>query len=313
MSLHQEVCDKLGIKRAELAEILGISKATIDSWSDEERISSMAKKAMELLIENHDLKEVIGGFEKSIKYFVGNNNGQDLSFEHKNLIKRLNYVIEEYEINIIEAAKMLGCKNFGFLDKILKFQATPNFEFLENFAKTFNLSYNWLLKGDIEKEKPFAHFLDCGNSLKKLSEKLELYSKIYIVYSKSRNKYTKIIVENKNKEFDIFETDFCVMDETAILEWREKADICDLYDFFSKNKDLNRDIIKIKVLNDDEYEKIMSEEHYIGSILSKNHEYDTKLNALFALNESYITDECEKGNTKYKECFEILRKHVVKV
>ena len=70
MSLHQEVCDKLGIKRAELAEILGISKTTIDSWSDESRISSMGKKAMELLIENYELKEVISGFEKSIKYII---------------------------------------------------------------------------------------------------------------------------------------------------------------------------------------------------------------------------------------------------
>lgn len=313
MSLHQEVCDKLGIKRAELAEILGISKTTIDSWSDESRISSMGKKAMELLIENYELKEVISGFEKSIKYIIKDNMiFHNRSTEHEALVHRINYIIKEFEITTIETAEKLGCKNFDLLDKILRFETAPSFEFLQNFAKTFNISYDWLLKGGIKGKKPFGHFLDCGNSLKKFSESLDLYSKIYIIYSKERDRYTKIIVENKNKEFDIFETDFCIMDEGAILEWREMADICDLFDFVNENKVRDMDIIKIRELSNEEYDKIRSGEHYIGSILSKNNGYDSRLNALLSLNSNYLTDEDEKGNKKYRECFEILRRHVEK-
>jgi DNA-binding helix-turn-helix protein len=60
MDLHIKVCEKLGISRQELADKLGISVATINGWtSDPARISQTTKVALELMIENYDLKQII--------------------------------------------------------------------------------------------------------------------------------------------------------------------------------------------------------------------------------------------------------------
>lgn len=60
MDLHIQVCRILGITRQELANKLGISTATISSWtSDPTRISQTTKVALELMIENHELKLII--------------------------------------------------------------------------------------------------------------------------------------------------------------------------------------------------------------------------------------------------------------
>ena len=60
MDLHIKVCEKLGISRQELANKLGISTATINSWtSDPARVSQTTKVALELMIENHKLKMII--------------------------------------------------------------------------------------------------------------------------------------------------------------------------------------------------------------------------------------------------------------
>lgn len=60
MDLHTRVCEILGISRQELADKLGISVATINSWtSDPARISQTTKVALELMIENHELKMII--------------------------------------------------------------------------------------------------------------------------------------------------------------------------------------------------------------------------------------------------------------
>lgn len=58
--LHNIVCEKLGITRQELADKLGLSIATINSWSDEKRISKSAKLVMELMLENKELDDTIG-------------------------------------------------------------------------------------------------------------------------------------------------------------------------------------------------------------------------------------------------------------
>lgn len=57
--LHNIVCEKLGITRQELADKLGLSIATINSWSDEKRISKSAKLVMELMLENKELDDTI--------------------------------------------------------------------------------------------------------------------------------------------------------------------------------------------------------------------------------------------------------------
>ena len=58
--LHNVVCEKLGITRKELADKLGLSVATINSWSDEKRMSKSAKLAMELMLKNKELDDTIG-------------------------------------------------------------------------------------------------------------------------------------------------------------------------------------------------------------------------------------------------------------
>lgn len=60
MDLHIRVCEILGISRQELADKLGISVATINSWtSDPARISQTTRVALELMIENHKLKQIV--------------------------------------------------------------------------------------------------------------------------------------------------------------------------------------------------------------------------------------------------------------
>lgn len=58
--LHIRVCEILGISRQELADKLGISVATINGWtSDPARASQTTKVALELMIENYNLKQII--------------------------------------------------------------------------------------------------------------------------------------------------------------------------------------------------------------------------------------------------------------
>lgn len=57
--LHNIVCEKLGITRQELADKLGLSITTINSWSDEKRMSKSAKLAMELMLKNKELDDTL--------------------------------------------------------------------------------------------------------------------------------------------------------------------------------------------------------------------------------------------------------------
>lgn len=58
--IHIKTCEILDISRQELADKLGISVATINSWtSDPARISKTTKVALELMIENYELKQII--------------------------------------------------------------------------------------------------------------------------------------------------------------------------------------------------------------------------------------------------------------
>ena len=58
--IHIKTCEILGISRQELADKLGISVVTINSWtSDPARISQTTKVALELMSENYELKQII--------------------------------------------------------------------------------------------------------------------------------------------------------------------------------------------------------------------------------------------------------------
>ena len=70
MSIYKKVCDALGISRKELADKLGISKATIDSWSDSSRISNTAQVALELMIENHSLSNIVGKIKRRKRHLM---------------------------------------------------------------------------------------------------------------------------------------------------------------------------------------------------------------------------------------------------
>lgn len=73
--IHIKTCEILGISRQELADKLGISVVTINSWtSDPARISQTTKVALELMIENHELKQIIKKAkeaQEAIKNFKG--------------------------------------------------------------------------------------------------------------------------------------------------------------------------------------------------------------------------------------------------
>ena len=60
MDLHIKVCEILGISRQELADKLGVSISTINSWTSyPARVSQTTKVALELMIENYELKRII--------------------------------------------------------------------------------------------------------------------------------------------------------------------------------------------------------------------------------------------------------------
>ena len=60
MDLHIRVCEILGISRQELADKLGVSISTINSWTSyPARVSKTTKVALELMIENYELKQII--------------------------------------------------------------------------------------------------------------------------------------------------------------------------------------------------------------------------------------------------------------
>lgn len=60
MDLHIRVCEILGISRQELADKLGVSISTINSWTSySARVTQTTKVALELMIENYELKQII--------------------------------------------------------------------------------------------------------------------------------------------------------------------------------------------------------------------------------------------------------------
>ena len=56
-NIVKKVCKELGITQKELAEMLDIPHGTVSRWASSEEIPKTAKIALELLLENKELKK----------------------------------------------------------------------------------------------------------------------------------------------------------------------------------------------------------------------------------------------------------------
>lgn len=263
--MFKEVCNTLGINRIELAEKLGLSKTTIDSWSDNSRISKTAQVALGLMLENHKLRSIIknlqDGFTLLNSYNLeGNIMNNTSSKDHNDLINRINHIFNELKLSEITCARAMGENNFAKINQILNFKTYPDFDFLEKFASTFKIDHHWLLTG---KGSSFANDLIKSNFNSQFINEAEEFDKIYIITCKDNFQFTKIVVK-QNNEFDLYQTDFCIGSK-FIMEARECSDLCDLYEFYQKFK---RNISCLE-FNEDDYRKLLSRNYYPKNILDR--------------------------------------------
>ena len=263
--MFKEVCNTLGISRSELAEKLGLSKTTIDSWSDNSRISKTAQVALGLMLENHKLRSIIknlqDGFTLLNSYNLeGNIMNNTSSKDHNDLINRINHIFNELKLSEITCARAMGENNFAKINQILNFKTYPDFDFLEKFASTFKIDHHWLLTG---KGSSFANDLIKSNFNSQFINEAEEFDKIYIITCEDNLQFTKIVVK-QNNEFDLYQTDFCIGSK-FIMEARECSDLCDLYEFYQKFK---RNISCLE-FNEDDYRKLLSRNYYPKNILDR--------------------------------------------
>ncbi len=123
--MFKEVCNTLGINRTELAEKLGLSKTTVDSWSDNSRISKTAQVALGLMLENHKLRSIIKNFQDGFTLLNSYNLEDNImnntsSKDHNDLINRINHIFNELKLNEITCARVMGENNFAFFSLIYK-------------------------------------------------------------------------------------------------------------------------------------------------------------------------------------------------
>lgn len=285
MAIHQDVCDELGITRKELADKLGISKSTIDTWSDSTRMSNTARVAMELMIENHRLKKILQQVKAaqdalfSFAPYDGSNAINKPSETHREVIDRLKFVIKEYELNTITAASRLGGKNsLERLDKILTYQIYPESDFLHMFASCFGISFDWLCSGEGGAfEVPFLtsdRLSDINSSI------YHSLNKIYIVNCENNAEYTKVVVKDWSGRYDILRTDFCI-GKYYIMDGKEIGKVYELRKFYF-DQSLAGCIVQ---LSKADYDKLVSQEHYIENILNRG-KTSYILYDLFHLDES---------------------------
>ena len=295
MLLHQEVCDTLGISRGELAEKLGVSKATLDSWSDESRMSKTARVALELMLENDYKTRLIGSFNEALSGFKTlDNSFRGEVGEKQDLIKRMRYILDEYGLNVIEASKKLNEPTFDYLDKVLKFKIVPSFDFLNKFSSIFQISNEWLLNG---KEHPFDFSFIRSISLRGLSEEIVGFEKVYILCCDDNKSHTRIAVKDKLGRYDFYHNMFCI-GHNFIMSGIECSDLYDLYVFYKKHKYS----IHLVSLSVDEYRRLLSKEHYAKNILDgAKHSY--MLDDLFDLD--YFNKE--KYDKFFIECTDIIK------
>lgn len=179
--MFKKVCNTLGMSRTELAEKLGLSKTTIDSWSDSSRISKTAKVALELMLENHNLRSIIKNFQEGFASLNLHNLGDNtmnnvFSKDHNDLINRINHIFNELKLSEITCSRAMGESNYAKINQILNFKMYPDFDFLEKFALTFKINHNWLLTGE---DSPFANDLIKSNFNSQFIKEAEEFDRIY--------------------------------------------------------------------------------------------------------------------------------------
>ena len=296
--MFKKVCTTLGISRTELAEKLGLSKTTVDSWSDNSRISKTAQVALGLMLENYRLKNVIKNFQESFtllnSYNLGDNVVNNIfSKEHNDLVNRINYIFNELKLSEITCARAMGENNFAKINQILNFKIYPNFDFLDKFASIFKINYHWLLTGE---GSPFANDLIKSNFNSQFINEAEEFDKIYIIICENNLRHTKIAVK-QNNEFDLYQTDFCI-GSNFIMEVMERSDLCDLYEFYQKFKHN----ISCLEFNEDDYRKRLSRDYYQKNILNYG-KISYMLCDLLDLRE----DNKEKYGEFFGECINIIK------
>lgn len=295
--MFKEVCNTLGINRTELAEKLGLSKTTVDSWSDNSRISKTAQVALGLMLENYRLKNVIKNFQEGFTLLNSYNLGDDIvnniySKEHNDLIDRVNHIFNELKLSEITCAIAMGENNFAKINQILNFKIYPDFDFLDKFASTFKINHHWLLTGE---GSSFANDLIKSNFNSQFINEAEEFDKIYIITCENNLRYTKIAVK-QNNEFDLYQTDFCI-GSNFIMEVMERSDLCDLYEFYQKFKHN----ISCLEFNEDDYRKLLSRDYYPKNILNYG-KTSYMLCDLLDLRE----DNKEKYGEFFGECINII-------
>ena len=65
-NIVKKTCKELGMTQKELAEMLGVPQSTVSGWAKND-IPKMTQMALELLIENKELKEKLDIFKKAHK------------------------------------------------------------------------------------------------------------------------------------------------------------------------------------------------------------------------------------------------------
>lgn len=265
--LHQEVCDLYGITRFELANKLGFTKATLDTWSDESRMTKVTHLALELMVENYhqtkllsdfsDLMSKINTFSTQNIYSLAKENGDQVA-----LVNRIKYVLEEYNINTIVASEKLNEPSFEKLRKILNLQTTPDFDFLDKFSNTFAINKEWLKTG---KWHPFDTDFIKNHNLIDLSEKIQSFEKIFIIHSSDNKTHTEVVVKDRNGNFSLLRQSFCI-GENFEMSGVECCELYELYKFYIKHK---YDISLI-VIEHEDYNKLVSADHYIGNIIKRS-------------------------------------------
>jgi len=66
-NIVKQVCKELGITQKELAEKLGVHLTTVQKWAGTDEIPNNAKKSIELLMENYQLKKRLNKFQTAFK------------------------------------------------------------------------------------------------------------------------------------------------------------------------------------------------------------------------------------------------------
>lgn len=283
MPIHQDVCDAYNINRYELAEKLGVSKSTLDSWSDESRMSKVTRLALELMIENHYKTKLLSDLSDALSKIViydsrKKENDIGVDNEQKELVARMKRILKEFNLNVIEASKKLNEHSFEQLDQILRLNAYPSFNFLDKFSDTFSISNEWLTTG-------YGHPFEITRQNKQITS-------FYIIHSNDNKMPVKIINKYSGGNFYIEKTDYHIEENYPLLD-KDCEEIFELYNFYNKNEIS----IFLTALEREEYDRLMSGEYYPGNILDKG-QYSDMLKDLLNLR----SDKKEKYGDFFDIC-----------